>query len=238
MKKIIYLLIFVLNSYCFQAQEIKNSAVITYNVTCSTPFIKKDTIIKKGETTVSKETINQANMILLTAKDVKATLKFNSKESLYQVDWNLNDEIGNSNFTRVFAGGNNKYYYNIDNHEFLIQSSLLGKSHIISHKPLMWKILDEKKQIGKYHCTKAVAKRTETSKKISFYAWFCPDIPVPFGPLEFRNLPGLVVEGKFLHVTFNLEKIDWNESEIDIKKPIDGEQISFKEYQKLINNSW
>ena len=74
-----------------------------------------------------------------------------------------------------------------------------------THNNFDWKISEETKKIGEFTCYKATGYR-ETSyreegkykiKKTPVVAWFCPDIPVPFGPVFARDLPGLIFEFQF-----------------------------------------
>ncbi len=60
----------------------------------------------------------------------------------------------------------------------------------ISEKRMNWIISNEKKKIGNYIVQKAV---TDYSGR-KWTAWFCPDIPLPYGPYFFSNLPGLILE--------------------------------------------
>ncbi|MFC0346015.1 GLPGLI family protein [Epilithonimonas hispanica] len=55
---------------------------------------------------------------------------------------------------------------------------------------LNWKITNEKKQILKYSCTKAIVI---FGGRI-WEAWFSKDIPIPDGPYKFFGLPGLILE--------------------------------------------
>ena len=64
-----------------------------------------------------------------------------------------------------------------------------------------WTIMpEETKTIAGYPCTKAIGTRpaTETTHDgkpyAGFTAWFARDLPVPYGPMGFDGLPGLVLE--------------------------------------------
>lgn len=53
-----------------------------------------------------------------------------------------------------------------------------------------WKLLGEKKKIGKFNCQNASIR----FRGRNFIAWFTTEIPVPFGPRKFKGLPGLILE--------------------------------------------
>jgi GLPGLI family protein len=55
---------------------------------------------------------------------------------------------------------------------------------------LVWKISDEKQQIGTYNAQKAIADFGGRK----WIAWFTTEIPFPDGPYKFYGLPGLIVK--------------------------------------------
>lgn len=98
-----------------------------------------------------------------------------------------------------------------------------------------WKISTETKQIGEFTCHKATGN-IETSyreegivkvKKTPVIAWFCPDIPVPFGPIYSRNLPGLVFEFQEGGTLYGLKALNLS-SRPEIK-PLPNKEIITKE---------
>ena len=69
---------------------------------------------------------------------------------------------------------------------------LKGTNYIIREDlPVFkWKIMNERKKINDFNCTKA----TTTFRGRSYIAWFTEDIPVQIGPYKFNGLPGFIVE--------------------------------------------
>lgn len=57
-------------------------------------------------------------------------------------------------------------------------------------KKINWKILNENKKIGNFEVTKAIAEYGGRK----WTAWFCPEIPLPYGPYIFYGLPGIILE--------------------------------------------
>lgn len=74
-----------------------------------------------------------------------------------------------------------------------------------------WKITKEKKEIDQFTCYKAtrtaVIKRGSKTFSTPIIAWFCPDIPVHFGPLDFGGLPGLILEAQTDKYLYGLKSI-------------------------------
>ena len=69
-------------------------------------------------------------------------------------------------------------------------------------------------------CLKAYSTTSKDKiKKIQATAWFCPDIPVGYGPMQYFGLPGLIIELHFSKMTFIVEKIN----------------LKNKYYEKIIN---
>ncbi len=77
-----------------------------------------------------------------------------------------------------------------------------------------WKITNETKKIDGLNCVKATGIRNVKNSKGEFShhitAWFCPQIPYPFGPLIYNGLPGLIIEVQEEGFTYGLSKLFMN----------------------------
>jgi GLPGLI family protein len=94
-----------------------------------------------------------------------------------------------------------------------------------------WMIVNEKKKIGKFDVIKAVADYGGRH----WTAWFCQDLPFPYGPYVFYGLPGLILEvyddGENYHFSFTENRnyaVNLNSGKI-IEKLFDGRKINIKE---------
>lgn len=97
-----------------------------------------------------------------------------------------------------------------------------------------WKLTGEQKTILGYPCQEAV--REDEGKKIR--AWFTPAIPVPTGPQNYGNLPGLIlaVETHDGDRTITATSIDMTAPETTmLVKPKQGKRVTPEEYRKIVD---
>lgn len=95
----------------------------------------------------------------------------------------------------VKYGNDNKYQYyyyssidkNIYFRERVIDESILVKEDKNIYN---WKIVDSTKIISGYQAQMA----TTDFRGRKYVAWFTREIPIPYGPWKFNNLPGLILE--------------------------------------------
>jgi GLPGLI family protein len=118
-----------------------------------------------------------------------------------------------------------------------------GKIIIVESRNTKWELLNESKTIDGYVCYKATATliRNNGNKgvfKFPIIAWYAPAIPIPFGPLGYGNLPGLILELQERNILYGVSKIVLNYKTEDIKtkllKPLDGKRISSEELSSKI----
>jgi GLPGLI family protein len=98
-----------------------------------------------------------------------------------------------------------------------------------------WKITNERKKIGDYNCIKAV--KDCNSCDLPDEVWFTTDIPVPFGPLGYSGLPGLIIEVKRNGSVLQLKKITYTKEKVKINKPVKGKEITMDVYNEMISTS-
>lgn len=230
------LLILVLSLF-YSAQGQNNlSGEVIYQATYD------KTLIDKKSSIGNKEGIEGANMMIKSAKSVNTTLSFNQNESSYRVNKKMN--VGNKtefNITYLFAGGKNLFYHNRDSLYLLQTNESLGKTLVIKRDIPNWIITKKTKKINDLICIKAYtvieSKKTKSNSqdkdKIGAVAWFCPDIPLSYGPIEYFGLPGLIIELNASKMTFIARKIDLNKKDIEIEKPDDSDIITIEEFNAI-----
>lgn len=180
-------------------------------------------------------------------------LTFNKTESIYKEEEKLAapGQGGSGRFGGMmssFTAG--PQYKNVKEGLLLQDQEFFGKQFLIKDplQKLDWVMSGETKQIGKYMCFKATAKRTitdfdftnfrrpregdkkdstnvkeeakkeEEPKVIDVVAWYTMQIPVNQGPGEYWGLPGLILELSADKTTILCSKIVLNPTEKDTIK--------------------
>lgn len=97
----------------------------------------------------------------------------------------------------------------------------------------VWQIEDETKQIAGYSCQKA----TTTFKGRNYEAWFCPDIPLSYGPWKLNGLPGLILsaqddKGEVVFEYAGFDKLEGDDRLVIALSP-DAQTTSEAEIMKL-----
>jgi len=226
MKNLILITCYLFSISLYSQNSIRGT--VEYTISYNTTNQKKLPETKKNE---------QAIKIIKNARDVVAYLNFTEKESLFEVEKVMDSDAEKGiNLTRIFAGKNNVFYYNIVTNERLLQKDFMGELFLISKQPIEWEIKQESKQIGNYTCFKAIKKDTIAKNKI--IAWFTPQIPISFGPREFNGLPGLILEVNHSVVNFKAIRIEINPKNLEkIKKPSKGKEITEAAYKEITSEA-
>ncbi len=103
-----------------------------------------------------------------------------------------------------------------------------------------WEIdLNKTKMIDGYKCYFARYKgqymwSPSSSERVTS-AWFTTDIPIPYGPLHYNGLPGLIIELNDNNVRFTATKISFDNKHLSKLKPIDFSGKDKYTEQEFIN---
>ncbi len=167
---------------------------------------------------------NQALQSLVEKVDeakakIDFTLNFNPNEAYFFANRIMFEGNLNKGFSSMasFDHGKYKYYQNkkesIDRE--LEDYPKIGILIIDRKMRYEWTITSETKQIGDYKCFKATTKLFDEGiknddPKTEVTAWFAPSIPVPFGPCGYGDLPGLILELRFLECVYGATNISLN----------------------------
>ena len=122
--------------------------------------------------------------------------------------------------------------------ENLVTEDLSIKDSIPLYK---WTLEPDTQKIAGYLCKKAKTIKTIGNRTQKITAWYCEDIPINDGPLDFSGLPGLIMKienGKNVIIKFERIKFFRNET-IEIKEPKNNANfLTMSEYfQKLANGN-
>lgn len=197
----------------------------------------KNSLYKRNRRVYNKiwETENEAKKIL---DELRFELRFRPNESLFSVQSNLKLE---KDFYYGFAigpYGSRIYYSNLEKNEFLTSVEAYGELFLIKGNQPNWKITSEVKNINGYNCYKAITSQVVKSKgenvKAEIIAWFSLDIPVPYGPLGYAGLPGLILELEVGKVKFIMSKIELNpKKQINFNRPNKGLSVTKKQFEEI-----
>lgn len=134
------------------------------------------------------------------------------------------------------------YYFKSHNSNYslrFINDSDFGKLIIKYNRDNNWELLNETKKILNFNCYKAISYYEEVRNNVKvkhpLIAWYCPEIPLKFGPFGY-SLPGLIFEFQDRNITYGITKIDFKTKDIEISKPVNGKKITESEYIQMIRN--
>lgn len=191
----------------------------------------------------SVKTINRNfdfnELINVSNKKFQYILEFNNYESVFEIDKKLDLDDNDLRLASMF-GGNGIYYINIINKESFRQVESFGDLFLIKRdfNLFKWKLLNETKKIGDFLCYKAITTKIVENDKIfkkQVIAWYCPEYSIPFGPIGYGGLPGLIIELSIENeATYLLNKIEINPTQSnEIIKPIKGIEVTEREYNEI-----
>lgn len=202
------------------------SLLLNYNPTNSGEIIYEVEI--NNEYKASKK----VSLLIKSASNVDFILKFSAHQSTFHKLSTLSNESKKGiNLTEIFAGGKDSFYYNNKNKEIINSKEIGGESILLKKEVIRWKLTKQEKKIGNYNCFKAIALDADGALS-NIIAWYSIDIPIPFGPNRYNNLPGLIIKLGDDIVTYTAKKITLNKKAIKIDKPINGLKLSEQEFRE------
>lgn len=128
-------------------------------------------------------------------------------------------------------GQPNSYYMDFNTDSLFVQKYILDKEFLVVDTiiPYSWTISDERKTVNGIECIKA----TTTSGNNETVAWFSPEIAIPYGPLGYFGLPGLIVELETPTYIYSLMDISYPNEKFYFTKPTKGKVVTQKEFDQL-----
>ena len=220
MQKICLLLL--LSYHFIYAQQDNNSDVkVTYEVYK----------IVGGSTLVFSSTLllnaHQSSFIY-TINDTPAAIRETKEQEFEDVSLNIRRTLIDTL--------TNSYYFD-HRHQIFVRSVLdfsnNKKMYIRDSIPKQkWELSKETKRIHSFDCTKAVLDY----KGNRYYAWFTREIPTTFGPFEFGQLPGLILElhSEDYRLYMAAKKIVFPHKELIVFPDANAEYISGIAYDRLL----
>ena len=139
---------------------------------------------------------------------------------------------------KIFSNYRGKTFQNKE-YSFAKIDNEFGKYNVKKEVSKNWTITSDVKYIDKYKCYKATTEYIVVNPKGTFkfpvIAWFCPEIPLPFGPNGYGNLPGLILELQERNVVFGVKKIALNSKiNLNYKPSKDDVFLTESEFNTII----
>lgn len=172
---------------------------------------------------------------------VRWELYFTAEKSLYrepEVDENAEAtqeaETEGASVRMVMMRPELRVFKHLDEDRKVEGREFMGRKFLIRAelKALPWKLAGEQKKILDYTCQKAVLQ--DTSRTVE--AWFAPGLPVPNGPMDYGQLPGMILE-------LSMDKGDRviTATKVELKKlpgdailePTKGKEVTQEEFDRI-----
>lgn len=195
------------------------------------------TLIEKKESKLRKMILESFPNAEENIKKLTFLLKFNDNHSVFELKDEQIFSIQETETYKVMAGYLGKYW-NLESIVYkLKEENIAYKKCIIKiDKKYDWQILTDVKEINGYKCYKATTEidiiNSRGNFKETIYAWFCPELPYSFGPLEYYGLPGLIFELQTKNAIYGVKEINFKD-EVEIDKMPNVEIISKSDYDTL-----
>jgi len=182
--------------------------------------------------------IKKINSIIPT---LEFRLIFNDKISEFSLKKQM--VIGNNDFYTQMAilltQGDKIIFCDMQNDQLLEKTSFLGEDFLIKslNDDLKWEITKETKYIGKFLGYKAIAskeiKLQERLKRFDYIAWFCPELPFKYGPVNIVGLPGIILELTNSNLIYTAKEIKLNKEQINIEISTEGRVVTKEEFEEI-----
>jgi GLPGLI family protein len=147
------------------------------------------------------------------AKYLRFNLAFNGQNSVFSLNNGL--VLGEENNTQsaIIASGYKGTVYQSKESSYSEIEKGFG-NYLLINEPVEWVLTNETKEIEGFLCYKATAVKIIINSSGTFkhpiIAWFCPKIPLTFGPNGYGKLPGLILELQVRNVLYGIKKMDLN----------------------------
>lgn len=205
-----------------------NGGIVTYGVT----------VIEDKDSQIDKLMLSMNANYYSIIKEFEFILKFNSEKAHFQMTEKMysDNTAADMGMVKIRFSGNSL----IANDSIFSEYSSRNLGDFIVKEALNknWTLTNESKLIGVYKCFKATTEDVVVTKEKTFRhpitAWYCPEIPFPYGPLSYGGLPGLILELQTKNGVYGVKKIDLKQTPIEIETLKKYKLIHKVELDKLI----
>lgn len=170
------------------------------------------------------------NEAVNNAKYLRFNLVFNRDNSFFSLANSL--VVGEENNTQsaIIASGFKGVVYQSKEFSYTEIEKGFG-NYLLINEPVEWLLTNKTKEIEGFLCYKATTFKIIVNPygtfKFPVIAWYCPKIPLSYGPNGYGKLPGLILELQVRNVLFGIKKLNLNLTK-------DPELAKMKDY-KIVN---
>lgn len=170
---------------------------------------------------------------------IKFCLFAQNGNSLYFAQKTLtkDNETMGQGMAKIFCSYETSYFRDLNNKKLIIATDFSTKKYFVNnvYESFGWQILTETKIVNGFLCIKAIGK--DPNRSLPIEAWFCPKIPYQFGPAEYGNLPGLILELSYGRMSFEAITINFDSlNKIPIEIPTIN-LINQKDFDKIVQDA-
>jgi GLPGLI family protein len=206
MKKIIFIAVFLP-----VASFSQKFATINYIVYPSSQFLES------VENKKSIQFSNHFEEIITSLRDINFELIIENKNSYFYMIKGISEYKKSLIQARIMAD-DSEYFYNSESNATIQSKNYFGKKfNILLNDNNNWELENEEKNIGEFKCFKATKTRLINEKLTKIVAWYCPKIPLNFGPKNHNGLPGLIIMLEENRLIYLVNKIKINDDETNMK---------------------
>lgn len=194
--------------------------------------------------TKKKSDLTELNAFIIQAtKNALFTLDFSKEASIFKLEKRIEiDGKSTRGAETLYGGGKGIYYSSPSNNYTSHQRDFGGQLYLVEGEftSIKWQLFKESKKIQDYTCYKAIGTKkilSSTSGKVvlqEIEAWYAPEFPIPYGPIGYNNLPGLIFELTDQNVIYYLKTIEFKDKkQVNLSKPENGIKISEAAFEIL-----
>ncbi len=164
------------------------------------------------------------NRLKSHAPNMQLVLEFNTKNALAKMPSMMKVDNRASLQTAMIATKfHREYYTEIESNYQIHEFEIAGREWTVRYDRDIssWEITNETKEIHGYTCYKAITPIKINGEEIddNLEAWFTPEIPFRYGPMEIYGLPGLILEVRQKNFIYYATEIELYKKNNNIKKP-------------------
>ncbi len=153
------------------------------------------------------------NEAVNNAKYLRFNLAFNGDKSVFSLVNSLTVGDENNSQSAIIASGYKGIVYQSKDDSYSEIEKGFG-NYLLINEPVEWILTNETKKIEGFICYKATTFKIIINPSGTFkfpvIAWYCPKIPLSFGPNGYGKLPGLILELQVRNILYGIKKINLN----------------------------